>query len=193
MKPLTRKDILGREAYAQARPDLRRHVMVDKSHRRVQVGSHCTIHFESRDTMWYQVHEMLHAESSWDRPGAVDEELTAYNPLIPGAGELSATLMLEYEMPEERATALRALVGLDRHVTLRIGDTEPLLASFDRGQIDEDKVSAVQYLKWQLDERQRDLLKTEGTVVRLSIDHPFYRAQAVVGEDARRAIMNDLD
>jgi len=136
---------------------------------------------------------MLHAESSWDRPGAVDEELTAYNPLIPGAGELSATLMLEYEMPEERATALRALVGLDRHVTLRIGDTEPLLASFDRGQIDEDKVSAVQYLKWQLDERQRDLLKTEGTVVRLSIDHPFYRAQAVVGEDARRAIMNDLD
>jgi len=81
----------------------------------------------------------------------------------------------------------------DGDPALRIGDTEPLLASFDRGQIDEDKVSAVQYLKWQLDERQRDLLKTEGTVVRLSIDHPFYRAQAVVGEDARRAIMNDLD
>jgi hypothetical protein len=191
MRPLTTEDILDRARYEQARPDLRRRVMLDKSRRRVQLGAHCTIHFESRETLSYQIHEMLRVEDSWTRPNAVDEELASYNPLIPKAGELSATLMLEYETAEERAAALPRFVGLEQHVTLQIGDTAPIVATFDRGQIDDRGVSAVQYVKWQLTTGQQRLLETGGTVLRLAIDHPFYTAQAVLGEETRRAIMLD--
>ena len=123
----------------------------------------------------------------------MEEELAAYNALIPQAGELSATLMLEYETAEERAEALPQFVGLERHIFLNIGDTAAIQPRFDSSQIDERGVSSVQYLKWTLDAQQRALLKKDGTVLRLSIDHPFYQAQAVLGEATRRAIMNDPD
>ena len=191
MERLTRADILDKDAYAQARPDFRRRIMVLKDRRRVLVGNHCTVLFENRDTMHYQVQEMLHAENSWLREGAVDEELEAYNALIPARGELSATLMLEYETPEERARMLPQFVGIDRHVRLQIGDSAQVLATFDRGQIDEHKVSSVQYIKFALSAEQCRMLATEGTVVRLVMDHPAYVAQAVVSEETRKALAND--
>ena len=191
MKTLTHADILDKDAYEQARPDFRRRVMVQKDKRRVLVGSHCTIHFENRDTMHYQVQEMLRAENSWQREGAIEEELEAYNALIPGPGELSATLMLEYETAAERARMLPQFVGIDRHLKLQIGDTAPVVALFDRGQIDEHKVSSVQYVKWTLSADQVRLLGTDGTVVRIVIDHPAYTAQAVLSEETRKAIAAD--
>jgi hypothetical protein len=191
MKPLTPEEILSREQYEGARGDIRRRMIVEKTKRRVQLGPHCTVHFESRDTLSYQVHEMLRVEGSWQRPGALDEELASYNPLVPQPGELSATLMLEYERADERATELPKFVGLDRHVSLQIGDTDPARPTFDRGQIDEQGVSAVQYLKWRLSADQVARLQKSGTVVRLAIDHPAYHAQAVLGEETRLAIMHD--
>jgi len=193
MKALTVRDILTKDAYEAARPETRRRVMVLKDKRRVAVGGNCTVHFECRDTMIYQVHEMLRAEGSWSRPGAVEDEIEAYAPIVPAAGELSATIMFEYETPEERAVVLPRLVGIDRRVFLEIGGTEPLLALFDRGQIDERQVSSVQYVKWKLDERHRALLRDDGTVVRIRITHPCYAAEAVLSEATRRAIMNDPD
>ena len=193
MKLLAKDDILSKEEYEKARPDMRRRIMVTKGKRRVLVGEHCSLHFESRDTMRYQVHEMLRAEDSWERPGAVEDELEAYNPLIPAPGELSATIMFEYETVEERAEYLPKFVGIDRHVWLQIGDTERVLAGFDRGQIDEHKVSSVQYIKWKLDDARLELLKREGTVVRIVIDHPFYQAQSVLSEQTRAEISGDPD
>lgn len=190
---MTRDEIRSKDEYEKARPDFRRRVMRIKDRRRVLVGRHCSVHFESRDTLLYQVHEMLRAENSWQRAGAVEDELEAYNPLVPGPGELSATIMFEYETPEERAEHLPRFVGIDRHVWLQIGETEPLLARFDAGQIDEHKVSSVQYIKWRLDDERRGLLKKEGTVVRIVIDHPHYEAQAVLSEQARDEIMRDPD
>ncbi|MGE0392089.1 MAG: DUF3501 family protein [Vicinamibacterales bacterium] len=191
MTRLTPADILDKAAYEAARPEFRRRIMLEKARRRVLVGWHCSVHFESRETMRYQVQEMLRAEDSWSRPGALEDELRAYNPLIPGPGELSATLMLEYETPAERALALPRFVGLDRHVWLQVGDTPRVLATFDRGQIDERAVSSVQYVKFALTPTQVGLLATDGTVVRLIVDHPAYQAQAVLGEDTRRAIAAD--
>jgi hypothetical protein len=191
MQLLTPTDILGKDAYEQARPEIRRRIIVQKDKRRVLVGDHATFHFESRDTMLYQVHEMLRTEGSWLRPGALEEEVDTYNELIPRRGELSATMMLEYEAAEERARMLPQFVGIEQHVRLHIGDAPPVLALFDRGQIDEHKVSSVQYVKWKLTDMQRQLLATDGTVVRLSIDHPAYIAQAVLSEETRRAIMGD--
>jgi hypothetical protein len=159
----------------------------------VLVGEHVTIHFESRETMHYQVQEMLRAEESWLRPGAIEDELAAYNPIIPQPGELSATMMIEYATAAERALMLPQFVRIDQHVWLHVGDSAPILATFDVGQIDEHKVSSVQYIKFQLDGRQRQLLAADGTVVRLVIDHPAYTAQAVLSEETRKAIARDPD
>jgi hypothetical protein len=136
---------------------------------------------------------MLRTEGSWQRPGAIDEELEAYNALIPRSGELSATMMIEYSSADERARMLPQFVRIDQHVALHIGATPPVLAVFDRGQIDDEKVSSVQYVKWQLSPEQRRLLSQDGTVVRLVVDHPVYMAQAVFSEDTRKAIMHDCD
>jgi len=193
VKPLTKDDILGADAYERERPDLRRRIMPIKDRRRVTVGDHCSVLFECRDTLGYQVHEMLRAEHSWSRPGAVEAELEAYNPLIPAAGELSATVMFEFDDEEERRVRFAELVGIDRHLMLVIGDTSPMLARFDRMQIDDQRISSVQFVKWDLDERRRALLKTDGTVLRLAIDHPKYAAQAVLSETTRKAIMHDPD
>lgn len=193
MQLLTKSDILDKAAYEQARPDLRRRIMVLKDKRRVLVGEHVVLHFENRDTMHYQVQEMLRAEESWLRPGALEDELEAYNPIIPQRGELSATMMIEYATAAERAEMLPQFVAIDRHVKLQIGDTAPILATFDRGQIDEHKVSSVQYIKFALSDEQRRLLATDGVVVRLVIDHPAYVAQAVVSEETRKALAHDPD
>lgn len=191
MELLTKADILGKVDYEKTRDEFRRRLMVQKEKRRVAVGDHCTVHFENRDTMRYQVQEMLRAEDSWTRPGALEDELEAYNPIIPQRGELSATLMLEYATPEERAEILPQFVGIDRHVFLEIGDTPRIMATFDRGQIDETKVSSVQYVKFALTSEQVRALGTSGTVVRLVIDHPVYREQAVLSEETRKAIAED--
>lgn len=191
MNLLTEADILDKAAYEAARDAFRRRIMVMKDKRRVAVGEHVTIHFENRDTMHYQVQEMLRAEESWLRPGAIADELEAYNPIIPQHGELSATMMIEYATAAERAIHLPQFVQIDRHVWLQIGDSAPILATFDRGQIDEHKVSSVQYIKFALDDEQRRLLATDGTVVRIRIDHPAYTAQAVLAEESRKAICRD--
>ena len=193
MQPLTTSDILDKNTYEQARPDFRRRVMVLKEKRRVLVGEHVTFHFESRDTMHYQVQEMLRAEESWLRPGAIDDELAAYNPIVPRTGELSATMMIEYATAAERAEMLPQFVAIDRHVWLQIGDAPKILATFDAGQIDEHKVSSVQYVKFRLTADHQRLLAADGTVVRLVIDHPAYTAQAVLSEDTRKAIAHDPD
>jgi hypothetical protein len=190
---LTRSDILDAAQYERQRDELRRRIMVLKDRRRVLVGDHCSVHFESRDTLRHQVHEMLRVEGSWTRPGALEDELEAYNPLVPQPGELSATIMFEYETPEERGIHLSRLVGVDRHLWLVIGSEKPVLADFDRLQLDEGKISSVQFVKWRLDDVRRALLKEEGLVVRIVVDHPHYRAQSVLSEQTRREIMHDPD
>lgn len=191
MQPLTKAVIYPKAEYERLRPDLRRDMMVLKATRRVRVGDHCTVHFENDTTMRYQVHEMLRAENSWDLPGALEAEFAAYNPLIPQPGELSATLMFEYDDPAERGLMLRRLVGIERHVWLQIGDGPLVAAEFAAAQLDTEKISSVQYLKWRLDAEQCRMLTEDGAVVQLVIDHPHYRAQAVLTDATRRAIMHD--
>ena len=192
MQPLTHADILAADDYARTRDELRRQIMVQKDRRRVLVGDHCSVHFENRDTLRYQVHEMLRVEHSWTKPGAIDDELHAYNPLLPGHGELSTTVMFEYETAESRAEQLSKLTGIDRHFWLVVGDAPRIPGQFDRMQISEGKISSVQFVRFALDRRQRELLSTDGTVVRIVIDHPAYQAQAVLGETTRKAIAEDV-
>ena len=192
MEQLTLDDIQSLEEYEKTRPEYRRKIIAMKRNRIVPVGSNCTWHFENRETMRYQVQEMIRAEGM-TTPEQFQGELDAYNPLIPGKNELSVTLMFEYETREEREKYLPLFVGIDEHVFLQIGDTEPIKAEFDVGQISPEKVSSVQYIKFHLTDEQVALLKKEGTVLRAIMTHPHYEAEAVLGENVRREIQNDPD
>ncbi len=192
MLPLTPADIPSPEEYEHERDVRRRRVLVLQDRRRVEVGEHCSVLFENRETIRYQVLEMIRVERSWDRPHAIEDELQAYNPLIPARGELSATVMFEWESPEERRERLSALVGIDGHVWLVVGGTAPVSARFDRAQMAPGRISAVQFVKWDLDDRREQLLSGDGTVVRLVIDHRHYRAEAVLSEMTRKEIAADV-
>jgi len=193
MRPIAAGEILSKEEYERRRPEIRRNVMNLKARRRVPLGDNATVHFETRDTMYYQVHEMLRAEDSWQRPGAVEDELDAYNPLIPQGGALKATLMFEYQETEERSRCLEELRGVERHLWLEIGDSEPVLAVFDEVRVRPARISAVQYMIWPIDEHRLGLLQNDGAVVKIRVDHPKYRAVTVLGEETRREIAGDLD
>ncbi len=193
MRLISHTDIMGAAEYERVRDDFRRRIMVLKNARRVPLGDHATCHFETRDTMLYQIHEMLRVENSWTRPGAVEDELAAYNPLIPANGRLSATLMLEYETPEERKEWLSKLVGIERHVWLEIGDAPAMAAAFDDAQVSPTRISSLQYISWSLDDEHREQLRAPGTVVRLRIDHPAYQAQAVLAEQTRAELAKDVE
>jgi hypothetical protein len=193
MKKITRDDVMDGDAYEREREASRRRIMVVKAKRRLPLGNHATLHFESRDTMLYQILEMLRAESSWDRPGAVEDEIEAYEPLVPGNGRLTATLMFEYETAEERTRWLSQLLGIDRHLWLQIGDIEPVAAVFDDAQVSPTRISSVQYVAWTLDQSAQDLIRTPGTVVRVVIDHPDYEALAVLSEETRNELATDLE
>ena len=190
MEILTRDDLMTYAEYEVARPEVRRAIIAMKRDRIVEVGSNSTWHFENRDIMRYQILEMIRCEAMTE-PKAIDGELGAYNPLIPLTNEISVTLMFEYELREEREKYLPLLVDIDEHVFLRIGDTDPIRAVFDAGQITPDKVSSVQYVKFHLTDEQTELLRTEGTVLRAIVTHPHYNPQAVLGENVRRAIQDD--
>jgi len=189
---LSPDDLLSLEEYTSVRDEFRRKIMVHKRSRRVLLGANCTAHIENRDTMRYQVLEMLRAEGTWDKPEAVDEELQAYNPLISQPDMLSVTFMFEYPDEEDRKSELPKLVGIDQHVWFQVGDNAPILGQFDAGQIDEAKVSSVQFVKFPITSDQRASAEDPNTVLRFVIDHPHYQAKSVLGEDVRRAIVEDL-
>ncbi len=190
MQLLKRENVLSKDQYEEIRPDFRRKIIRQKKDRIVGVGNHATFHFESYDTMLYQVQEMIRTENLLTEK-LIEEEIEAYNPVIPGKNELSVTMMLEYETVEEREVKLPLFVGIDEHVFIQIGKTEPVKADFDAAQISEDQVSSVQYTKFRLTDEQTALLAREGTVVRAIITHPHYQTQAVLGENVRRAIQDD--
>ena len=191
MKPIEPAEILEAASYERLRPEMRRRILVLKGKRRVPIGSNATLHFETRETMLYQVHEMLRAESSWTRPGAVEAELEAYNPLVPAGRELSATLMIEVESPEERALKLTRLLGLERHIWIEVGGLPRLGATLDAAQIAPTRLSSVQHLKWKLTDEHVALVRQAGTVLKIVVDHPEYAAVAVLSEETRQELAAD--
>jgi hypothetical protein len=156
--------------YELEREVWRPQVMALKDRRRVRVGGHLTFLFENRDTVRYQIQEMVRIERIV-RTEDIAREVETYNELIPGPGQLSASMLIEYGTPEERDVHLRELLGIEKHVWLVVGDTAPALALFDTRQISTDRVSAVQYIKFQLSPEQVTRFP-QGAALR--VDHPYY-------------------
>lgn len=171
---LTRADLLTLETYHERRPEMRREVMAHKANRKVFIGDHAALYFEDRLTIQYQIQEMLRAERIFQAE-AIQEELDAYNPLIPDGDNLKATFMVEYTDVEERREALAKLIGIEDRVWCRVGDGERVYAVADEDleRANEVKTSAVHFLRFQFDAAQVAALKG-GAALAMGIDHPNY-------------------
>jgi hypothetical protein len=192
VKPVTLKEIMPFAEYEILRPRLRPLIIAEKERRRLAVGEHLTLLFENGQTVWYQVEEMVRSERISDE-NAIRHEIDTYNELLPRPGELTATMLLEYGDEAQRDAALRALVGLERHLWIRIGDRrEP--ARFDTRQIATDRVSAVQFVRFPLGGLDQDeFLKfaAEGKIA-IEADHPQLNARAPITGAIAKALAGDL-
>ncbi len=186
---LTRKDVYGPALYGPIREDYRRRIMDLKKPRRISVGDRVTLVFENRDTLRFQVEEMLRAESVTTDAG-VQAELDVYNTLMPNEDSLSATLFLEIPRDEDAKVALPRFIGIDEHVTLVIGEHE-VRAACEAGRQEHDRISAVQYTRYPLSPEAKKALCTPGTKLALVIDHPRYQERRDLSEETRASLAAD--
>ena len=189
MKKVAMDDIIGFAAYEKVREKSRQRIIELKQRRRVSVGDKVTLVFENRDTVIFQIQEMMRAEKIGDLD-KIREEIEVYNELIPEAGALSATLFLEIEDQAHLREELLKFLGIDETVYLKVGD-HSIHARFEEGRSKEDKISAVQYVKFPFPE---PVLKAfvEGQQAELVIDHPNYKATAPIQPKTRQSLMEDL-
>jgi len=174
MNKLTRNDLYSLEKYAEVRPRFRSQVMAHKKNRQVAIGPNATLYFEDRLTMQYQVQEMLRIERIFEA-GGINDELDAYNPLIPDGSNWKATFMVEFPDVEERREALKRLKGIETRVWARVAGYEPVrpYADEDLEREDEDKTSSVHFLRFELTPEMVKAVK-QGAAIAMGIDHPAY-------------------
>jgi hypothetical protein len=195
MKPLALEDLLDLETYEALRAEFLERIIELKRDRRLGVGDRVTLVFENRETIRFQVQEMLRAERIVEASG-IQDELDVYNELIPAERELSATLMVEITDRDSIKAELDRLIGLDEHVFLILGreeDEESIQASFDVKQFEQDRISAVQYLKFPLEAAQIERVRSESVPLRVRIDHPHYERESTVGAALRSSLLEDLE
>jgi len=182
-------DIMGLPAYEKVREKFRQRVIELKKKRRVSVGGKVSLVFENRETVIFQIHEMMRAERITDLD-KIREEIEVYNGLIPEPGELSATLFLEIEDQSHLRDDLLRFLGVDEAVFLKIG-TRKIQARFEEGRSKDDKISAVQYVKFPFtaDERAAFAGSAEATLL---VEHPNYQAQVRLDAETRESLLADL-
>ena len=192
MPRIDRASLMTLEAYARERPQFRAKVMAHKKNRRVQLGDDVTLIFEDELTNRYQVQEMLHAERIFEEQG-IQEELDAYNPLVPDGRNLKATMMIEYPDPDERGKRLADLIGIEDKVWLRVAGHERVraIADEDLDRANEQKTSAVHFLRFELDEAMAQALK-KGAGLAIGVDHPRYSAKLEAPSAVRDSLAKDL-
>lgn len=194
MNKLTAQDLYSLERYARERARLRAQVMEHKRARRLALGDALSLYFEDRLTMLYQVQEMLRAERIFE-PAGIEEELEAYNPLIPDGSNWKATMMIEVPDAEARRRALRQLVGIEKRVYLRIEGFERCFAIADEDlqRSDEHKTSSVHFLRFEPDDAMIAALRA-GAAIGAGVDHEHYSQHIdVVANPLRASLLADLD
>jgi Protein of unknown function (DUF3501) len=196
MRKVERGEIKDLVAYEKAREVMRTRVIEVKKHRRVAVGPNLSLLFENRDTVLFQIQEMVRAERIVD-DGRIQEEVDVYNALVPDGGELSATLFIEIpelvrmSQDEVRATVNR-FQGLDRDSVWLVVDGLRIPARFESGQSREEKMAAVHYVRFAVPEAARAALVSAAADVRVVVEHPHYRAEAALAAETRRSLREDV-
>lgn len=190
MEKLSRNDLKDIIGYEKERDGFRREVIGMKKVRRVSVGPLITFVFENRETVRFQIQEMMRAERIVEE-SAIAHELDTYNYMVPGPGELSATLFVELDDAQRIRSVLDDLIGVNEKVFLEIGG-EKIRARFEPGTYREDRVSAVHYVKFHLTPEQIRAFQANEQPVALRIDHPKYNERVPLSADTRRALGEDL-
>ena len=194
MDKLTRQDLYSLEDYAANRADIRGRVMAHKKNRKVHIGPSATLYFEDRQTIHYQVQEMLRVERIFEANG-IEQELEAYNPLIPDGSNWKATFMLEEPDVDKRRELLAGLVGIEDRVWVRVDGHDQVfaIADEDLDRATADKTSAVHFLRFELGAPMIADLK-QGASLAMGVDHANYLHQMEPVVDAVRvALIADLD
>ena len=189
---ITRDDIMDMDDYATVRKERRRNITKMKTDRRVTLGPDATFYFESYDTMWHQIHEMLYIERGGEEQ--IVDELAAYNPLIPKGRELIATLMFEIDEPERRESVLAGLGGVEETACLNLGGKVILAeaeADVDRTSAD-GKASSVQFLHFPFSDDDVALFREPLVKVVLAIEHEKYPHMTILSEATRAALQGDF-
>jgi hypothetical protein len=189
---LTRDDLLSLERYAQVRAEFRARTMAHKQHRRVALGPHATLYFEDRLTMQYQIQEMLRVERIFEAAG-IQDELDAYNPLIPDGANWKATFMIEYEEVAERRQALTLLKGIEDLVWVQVAGFDKVFAIADEDMEREDAIrtSSVHFLRFELDPAMAAAVKS-GAGIAMGSDHPELHQRVEVSPATRESLAGDL-
>jgi hypothetical protein len=191
---LTRTDLMSLEEYQEQRTLMRQDLIAHKTKRYVALGDHVGMYFEDRKTVQYQIQEMLRIERIFDRVG-IEDELKAYNPLIPNGQNLKATMMIEYSEESERRKALARLKGVEDCVYIRVegkGDAT-LFVDEDIDRSNADKTAAVHFLRFEFSESQILSVQKDGALV-IGVSHPEYSAEMTLFDgDTYKSIVNDFD
>ena len=192
MPQIRRDTLMTLEAYAKARNEFRARVMAHKRDRAVALGEHVTLIFEDELTIRYQIQEMLRAERIFEEAG-IQEELDAYNPLVPNGSNWKATMMIEYPDVEERHRMLAKLVGIEDKVWVKV-ESHPRVYAVPDEDLEREtatKTSSVHFLRFELDASMVQALK-RGAGLSMGIDHPQYNTVDDVKTPVRDALAADL-
>lgn len=194
MQKLTRDDLYSLEDYAAMRDEFRAKVMAHKKNRRLDIGPNLVLLFEDRLIMHYQIQEMLKAEKIFDAEG-INEELDAYNPLIPNGSNWKATMMIQYSDIEERKEMLGKLVGIEDKTWVQVEGRDKVyaIADEDLERATEEKTSAVHFLRFELDSEMIDALRA-GANLNAGVDHENYdHLASPVANNITQSLINDFD
>lgn len=182
MEPVRREDLLDYQTYTERRPEISASALQAKKPRRVHVGEHLTFLFENTETTRYQIQEMMRVERIV-KESAIQHELDTYNGLLGGPGELGCALLIEVADEAERKPKLKAWIGLEKHLYVTLEDGSRVYATFDPEQVGDERLSAVQYLKFD----------TKGKVpVAVGTDFPPLEAETRLTPEQQQALENDL-
>jgi hypothetical protein len=193
MEKLNKSDLFSLEEYSINRDSFRKKVLEEKQHRKVYIGEHVVLLFENKNTIQYQIQEMLRIEKIFDAEG-IQEELDAYNPLIPDGSNLKAVMLIEYPDVEERKEKLKILKGIEKKIWIKVGSHNKVFAIADEDleREDETKTSAVHYLRYEFSASMINDWKNDSSVV-MGIDHENYKSsEAIISSDISSSLSGDF-
>jgi hypothetical protein len=193
MPRIARDSLMSLEAYSKVRKDFRANIIAHKKNRTVHLGDHVTLQFEDEMTMRYQVQEMLRAERVFEEE-SIQDELDAYNPLIPDGSNWKATMLIEYAEPDERQSALARMIGIEDRVWVQVENNPRVFAIADEDMERENdtKTSSVHFLRFELDRTMKQALRN-GARLSIGVDHPAYGATLdPVTPAVRDSLLKDL-
>ena len=193
MEKLNKSDLFTLEEYSINRDGFRKKVLEEKQHRKVYIGEHVVLLFENKNTIQYQIQEMLRIEKIFDAEG-IQEELDAYNPLIPDGSNLKAVMLIEYPNVEERKEKLKILKGIEKKIWIKVGSHNKIFAIADEDleREDETKTSAVHYLRYEFSPSMINDWKNDASIV-MGIDHENYHSsETIISSDISSSLSADF-